>query len=186
MDSDDYLIVSLLKGFEWFDEGLQAYNRRKGWRQLTRPESMVMTHVILGIVRPADIARSLGLSRQTVHVTVRKLIGMGIFKFEDDPTDGRIKIVGLTETGQAMRRDAQASVRKMTEILASRIGAQAVRELHHALRLDWGPPCGWEEDAATAEAADSQAADAKPAFGLRSSRLLVSDRAQTARSRPRQ
>ncbi|NIJ25321.1 DNA-binding MarR family transcriptional regulator [Brevundimonas terrae] len=135
-----YLIVPLMAGFEWFDEGLQNSLREAGWPHLTRPESMVMMHVQMNIVRPADIARSLRLTRQAVHSTIQTMVKRGIFEMADDPDDGRIRIVQLTAMGDAMRRDARTIVEQLTESLVPRIGADGVAALRAALDADWGTP----------------------------------------------
>jgi DNA-binding MarR family transcriptional regulator len=139
VDNISYLIVPLLQGFEWFDEGLQRSLQARGWPQLTRPESMVMIHVILDVTRPSDIARSLGLTRQAVHVTIGQIVRKGIFELKDDPSDNRIKIVALTADGSAMRNDARATVTYLTDRLSERIGKRHVQSLRDALSQDWGP-----------------------------------------------
>lgn len=140
MHSAAYLIVPLLEGFEWFDESLQLSLREMGWPQLTRPESMVMMHVQLDIVRPTDIARSLRLTRQAVHSTISSLVERQIFELAPDPEDKRIKIVQLTPMGKAMRRDAQKIVQEMTDRLAERIGPTHIAALRDAFQTDWGDP----------------------------------------------
>lgn len=140
MDNVSYLIVPLLQGFEWFDESLQRSLREIGWPNLTRPESMVMMHVQFNIVRPADIARSLGLTRQAVHVTISALVKRGVFELVDDPVDRRIKIVQLTAKGNAMRHDAQLIVQELTAQLSRRIGKPQLRALREAFSRDWGGP----------------------------------------------
>ena len=138
--NSDYLIVPLLAGFEWFDESLQMSLREAGWPHLTRPESMVMMHVQMNVVRPADIARSLRLTRQAVHSTINSLVERGVFEMADDPTDGRIRIVQLTPMGKAMRQDAQKIVASLTDELGRRIGARRVKALREAFGAEWGPP----------------------------------------------
>ncbi|WP_256869236.1 MarR family winged helix-turn-helix transcriptional regulator [Sphingobium lactosutens] len=140
MDAVAYLIVPLLQSFEWFDESLQLSLREGGWPQLTRPESMVMMHVQLNINRPSDIARSLRLTRQAVHSTIAGLVERGVFELVDDPDDKRVKMVQLTEMGNAMRQDAQKIVVALTDMLSKRIGAKHVRALQAAFDEDWGDP----------------------------------------------
>lgn len=136
----DYLIVTLMAGFEWYDESLQNSLREAGWPHLTRPESMVFMHVQMNIVRPADIARSLRLTRQAVHSTIQTLVKRGVFEMADDPTDGRIKIVQLSEMGLAMRADGREIVNRLTSELATRISPEAVTAMSNALKGGWGEP----------------------------------------------
>jgi DNA-binding MarR family transcriptional regulator len=191
MDSIGYLIVPLLQGFEWFDEGMQQSLRARGWPQLTRPESMVMIHVILDITRPADIARSLGLTRQAVHTTISQIVEKGIFELRDDPADGRIKMVALTTEGKAMRRDAQAAVKYATDRLAERIGARHVQNLRDAFTQDWGPvtvsPLESEERvsvrrrmrAQTTNGADSKSGEKAARSNTRTQRTAPAGRGRT-------
>ncbi|RIA37954.1 DNA-binding MarR family transcriptional regulator [Hephaestia caeni] len=140
MISSSYLIVQVLQAFEWFDESLQISLRELGWPPVTRPESMVMMHVTVDVVRPADIARSLRLTRQAVHSTIGGMVDRGIFELVPDPSDGRIKIVQLTEMGTAMRRDAQKIANALTEELRERLGAKHLDALATALERQWGDP----------------------------------------------
>ena len=135
-----YMIASLLLGFEWFDESLQLSLRANGWNELTRPESMIMTHVQMGIVRPSDIARSLRLTRQAIHVTIKSMVERDLFELVADPEDARIRVVRLTATGDAMRHDAQSIIDALTIELASRIGARQVKALREAFSQEWGEP----------------------------------------------
>lgn len=133
-----YLIIPLLQGFEWFDEGLQRSIEARGWPTLTRPESMIMIHVIQDMIRPSEIARSLGLTRQAVHRTIGQVCEKGLFELQPDPSDGRGSIIVLTPQGEAMRRDAQHIVAAIHRVLEKRLGARGFRELVNLLESDWG------------------------------------------------
>ena len=143
-----YLIVSLLQGFYWFDSGLQSYLRSRGWPTLTHSQSMVMMSITIGLTRPVEIARSLGISRQAVHVTLSQIAELGMIRFASDPSDKRTKIVVLTDIGEPMRRDAQAAVTIMTKRLAERIGQPQLAGMIAACTLDWGDPIDFEAEAA--------------------------------------
>ncbi|MDR3506864.1 MAG: MarR family winged helix-turn-helix transcriptional regulator [Caulobacteraceae bacterium] len=134
------LIVQLLRGFYWFDEGLQAYLRQKGWPSVTRSQSMLMISVLLGARRPSQIARALGVSRQAIHTSLNGMIELGILSLADDPEDGRSKIVVITGQGGRMRENADEAMRLMAEELARRIGQENLAALAQALSADWGPP----------------------------------------------
>ncbi len=140
MDSPNFLIIPLLQGFSWFDDGLQAYLEAKGWPHATRPQSMVMVHVVRGITRPSDIARNLGVSRQAIHMTITRMVELGLLDLEDDPDDGRSKRVVIAANGQKMRMVAQEAMRVLSGVLEARIGTEAVAALHDAFAADWGPP----------------------------------------------
>ena len=140
MIETEFLFVSLMEGFEWFDESLQRSLTAAGIPQLSRTESMIMIHVQMNIVRPADIARSLRLTRQAVHMSVTSMVARGIFGLRPDPDNRRIKIVALTEKGRWMRKNANRIVREVTDVLAYRIGRQQIDALRSAFRQPWGDP----------------------------------------------
>lgn len=139
-DRSTHLILPLLKAFFWYDEGLQAYLRAKGWNKVTRPQSMVMANVAMGVVKPSDIARNLGVSRQAIHLTINQMVKMDLLELVDDPNDRRAKIVTISKGGQMRRRDAWAAMDYLTTELERRIGKKNVENLQKALTADWGEP----------------------------------------------
>ena len=97
----------------------------------------------VGIVRPIEIARSLGLTRQAINQAIAQLMEKGLVKLEDDTGDRRCKIVVFASEGEAMRKDARAILRRLEAELARR----GERETLDCLRLmenwDWSnPPVG--------------------------------------------
>ncbi len=99
---------------------------------------MVMTNIVSGIVRPSDIARNLGISRQAIHSTINQMEKLGILQLDVDPKDRRHVTVSLTETGQMMRRDAQLAMDSLTSQISSVLGQQKFDALLDALDADWG------------------------------------------------
>jgi DNA-binding MarR family transcriptional regulator len=132
------LIIALFQRFCWLDEGLQARLHDHGWPDVNRPQSMVMTNIVSGIVRPSDIARNLGISRQAIHNTINQMVKLGIIKLDVDPQDRRHMIVSLTELGARMRADAQRSMEALTAQIAKALGQDRFDDLLAALEADWG------------------------------------------------
>lgn len=142
-----HLILELITAFYWFDEGLQNYLRRRGWPEITRPQSMLMCNLALGLHRPSEIARRLGVSRQAVHATLTQMVAKGVLTLVDDANDRRVKVVALTPFGERMRRDAQEAMTVMVDELARRIGTGQVGGLRSALLAAWGEPIAFNEAA---------------------------------------
>src|SRR3546814_11000730 len=99
---------------------------------------MVMTNIVSGIVRPSDIARNLGVSRQAIHSTINQMVKLGIVRLDVDPDDRRHMIVSLTDLGARMRQDAQRSMDALTAQIADRLGQDRFDALLAALEADWG------------------------------------------------
>ena len=132
------LIIALFQRFCWLDEGLQARLHDHGWPDVNRPQSMIMTNIVSGVVRPSDIARNLGVSRQAVHSTINQMVKLGIVRLDVDPGDRRHMIVSLTDLGARMRKDAQRSMDALTAQIADRLGQDKFDALLAALEADWG------------------------------------------------
>jgi len=132
------LIIALFQRFCWLDEGLQSRLHDRGWPDVSRPQSMVMTNIVSGIVRPSDIARNLGVSRQAIHSTINQMVRLGMVELTPDPGDRRHMIVSLTPTGARMRQDAQQAMDALSDQLAERLGQDRFDALLAALEADWG------------------------------------------------
>ena len=114
----------------------------RGWPDVSRAQSMVMTNIVSGIVRPSDIARNLGISRQAIHSTINQMIAMGIVGMEVDPQDRRHMVLSLTELGLRMREDAQRAMDELSAQVAKAIGPERFETLLAALEADWGDNIG--------------------------------------------
>jgi DNA-binding MarR family transcriptional regulator len=132
------LIIALFQRFCWLDEGLQARLHERGWPDVSRPQSMIMTNIVSGIVRPSDIARNVGISRQAIHSTINQMAKLGIVELAPDPEDRRHMIVSLTDIGARMRRDAQRAMDALADQLADRLGRDRFDALLETLEADWG------------------------------------------------
>jgi DNA-binding MarR family transcriptional regulator len=139
-----HLILELLSAFYWFDEGLQNYLTAHGWPEVTRPQSMLMGSLAMGLHRPSDIARQQGVSRQAIHTTIGQLVDKGVLELVDDRADRRMKSVELTAKGEDMKRDAQTAMRMMVEELGRRIGPKKVAQLREATLSAWGEPMAFD------------------------------------------
>src|SRR3546814_2247291 len=98
---------------------------------------MVMTNIVSGIVRPSDIARNLGVSRQAIHNTINQMVKLGIVELAPDPEDRRHVIVSLTATGAQMRQDAQRAMDQLADQLAERLGHDRFDALLATLEAAW-------------------------------------------------
>lgn len=133
------LMVHLFQALVWLDNSLQARLHDHGWPDVSRAQSMVMLNIAGGVTRPSDIARRLGVSRQAIHTTIGQMVDLGMVRLEADPVDGRHKRLHLTEFGERMRADAQASMNEIMGALEARLGKALFASLLAAFEDDWGP-----------------------------------------------
>jgi len=140
-DSDTPLLAQLVKAVNWVHHNMQLEVTNSGFGPFNISQGILLCNVKLGINRPADIARSMGLSRQAVSAILKDLELQGVTEMRPDPAHKRAKIVCIStgdgERGpQAVTRRAVSTV---DERLVKRIGARRFRNLKTALDADWGP-----------------------------------------------
>ncbi|MBO6677930.1 MarR family transcriptional regulator [Parvibaculum sp.] len=134
------LMAQLLNRFIWFDGALQKSLDARGHGGVRRLESMTMIYVHAGIRRPSELARLLGVTRQSMNTALRELEEKGLVYLEPDPEDARCKLVSFAPEGAAMRADALEIVMALEAELEDRLGARAVGELGRLVSMDWGEP----------------------------------------------
>lgn len=132
------LMAQLLNRFIWFDGALQKSLDARGHGGVRRLESMCMVYVHAGVRRPTELARLLGVTRQSVNTALRELEEKGLIFLEPDPEDARCKLVSFAPGGAAMRADALEIVRALEAELEERLGAKAVADLARVVSADWG------------------------------------------------
>lgn len=133
-----FLMLDLLRAYYWFDEALQEGLRHKGWGNVTRSQSLILTNIAFGVRRASQLARNLGITRQAISQMLAEMERNGLVQSMSDPTDGRAQIVNFSEKSQSIRDDAMELLRKIETELADRIGKRRFKALTEALSPDWG------------------------------------------------
>lgn len=83
----------------------------------------------------SELARTLGVSRQAVHLAVQRLSKMGLLSLHPTATDRREKLVALTARGREALLLAEQQVRKMEQDMASVIGPEGLETLRATLKV---------------------------------------------------
>lgn len=99
------------------------------------PKGMELSHFTLlnhfsrlgGQKSPAQLARIFHVTKGAMTNTLGKLAGVGFLSIRADPTDGRRKIVTLTESGRAALNDATEAVEPIFRATLAAIGPEKVR-----------------------------------------------------------
>ena len=137
--------LALLKDFYWIELGIRSYLRACGNPEFSRADGMVIANITLGYNRPSDIARQLGVSRQAIHRQIHQMREKGIVALEDDPADGRIKLVTITDLARKMNEDGVVAMSILWEQLARRLGVANLERAAKVLTADWGPPISFDQ-----------------------------------------
>ncbi len=136
--TDGYLMMDVMRAFYWFDEGLQSALKARGWQSISRSQSITLANIALGVQRPADLARNLGVSRQAVSKMLQEMGEQDLISVKPDPTDKRASLVGFSEKSAQLRADALDILAHLEISLGERIGARSLKALRAALDKDWG------------------------------------------------
>lgn len=134
------LMWQFLRAFIWLDRGLQQNLEARGWPSVSRTESQVLLLVSVGIVRPIDIARNLGLTRQAINQSLNQLTEKKLIRLGDDPDDRRCKIVSFADEGISPRQDAIEVLHALEQELGRRGGRRTLNALRKMDEWDWSAP----------------------------------------------
>lgn len=132
------LMTSLLEGFMWLDRGLQQNLQAQGLPSVRRLESMVLVYVASGIQRPSDLARTLGVTRQSINSAIRELEEKRLIELAPDQADKRCKLIRFSREGRPVHLAAATIMSNLEAALTDRLGEQTIDALLEGLGDDWG------------------------------------------------
>lgn len=107
---------------------------------LTRPAGLTSARwQVLGVVdhaptTVAQVARTMGLTRQSVRQTAEALARDGMVVFTDDPADRRARRMALTETGRTALRHVEERQAGWASAIAGRLPHSDLRAALAVLR----------------------------------------------------
>ncbi|MER7516515.1 MarR family transcriptional regulator [Streptomyces sp. NPDC126499] len=130
----------LAEAKRWFDDALLASMRAAGEQPVTVGQAAVFAALDEDGTTIAELARRMGVTRQTAHQAVHALIGMGLLEQAPDPASARSRLIRPTTEGARVHRRAQDTLEVIEGVLSDRIGADAVAALRAALTLPLGEP----------------------------------------------
>ncbi|MEW2294212.1 MarR family transcriptional regulator [Streptomyces sp. NPDC006743] len=124
----------------WFEDALLASLEAAGEQPVTTAQASVFAMLDSEGTTVSELARRMGVTRQTAHQAAHGLIGMGLLEQVPDPRSARRRLIRRTAEGQRVHERAQATIDVVESVLAERIGAAGVRSLWQGLTADWGEP----------------------------------------------
>ena len=83
---------------------------------------------------PAQLARAFQLTKGAMTNTTKRLAARGFIRSRDDATDGRKKLIAVTEAGRAVRDDAVAALTPVFAEIADGVGREKLRDMLPLLR----------------------------------------------------
>ena len=89
-----------------------------------------------GVNYAAELARTLGISRQAVHKTVRELEGAGWLETRPDAQLGNQRVIVFTAEGERMMSRVRAHFLELDSVLARQFGADNLTAFQSLLMFD--------------------------------------------------
>ncbi|MFE9995009.1 MarR family winged helix-turn-helix transcriptional regulator [Streptomyces avermitilis] len=129
-----------LEAKRWFDDALLASMGAAGEQPVSIAQGAVFAVLDDEGTSISELARRIGITRQTAHQAVHGLIGMGLLEQVPDPASARSSLVRTTAEGTRVHQRAQTALALIEQVLADRIGADAATALRRALSEPWGQP----------------------------------------------
>ncbi|MFJ4839613.1 MarR family winged helix-turn-helix transcriptional regulator [Streptomyces sp. NPDC088746] len=123
----------------WFDDALLAGMTAAGEQPVTAAQAAVFATLDPDGTSISELARRMGVTRQTTHQAVHSLIGLGLLEQTPDPSSARSRIVRTTPEGARAHERAQIMLARIEAVLAERVGPQAGL-LRDILTRSWGEP----------------------------------------------
>jgi DNA-binding MarR family transcriptional regulator len=100
----------------------------KGYQGLKMSYTEPMLQISLQCIRLNDLANKLGISKQFCNQSLKPIEALGLITRNDDPLDGRAKLISLTDKGRALNLDSFVFIEELTEQFRQAIGLQALQQ----------------------------------------------------------
>jgi DNA-binding MarR family transcriptional regulator len=128
----DLSLAALFAGWALADE-VQRRIAADGLGDLRFADGVVFQHLVPGPRTVGSLAERMGVSQQAASKAVVDLERRGYVRREADPDDGRARLVGLTERGEAAIEAGRRHRAAVVEELASRLGPPRVEATRRTL-----------------------------------------------------
>lgn len=110
-----------------------------GFPGLTAGQLTFLGSLDCGANFAAEVARTLRISRQAVHKTVKELEGAGWLATRPDDVLGNQRVIVFTDEGERMMSCARTHFLSLDDLLAERFGEVALANLMLVLDFDPAP-----------------------------------------------
>ncbi|MFF3978177.1 MarR family winged helix-turn-helix transcriptional regulator [Streptomyces sp. NPDC001828] len=124
----------------WFEEGLLAAMEAAGATPVSPTQAQLFAVLDDGGTTVSELARRMGVTRQTAHQAVHGLVDAGLLAQVPDPGSARRRLIRRTPDGERAHGRATEILERLEGHLAARIGKDAADALRSALEANWGDP----------------------------------------------
>jgi len=105
-----------------------------GFDDLGRAHVRIFRYPTAEGLRPSELADRLQITKQSVNDLLHDLEARGYLVREPDPTDGRARVVRLTEKGHALEDTVYRGAESAQQAIADFLGPRRFTQMRDALR----------------------------------------------------
>ncbi|WP_321968347.1 MarR family winged helix-turn-helix transcriptional regulator [Burkholderia cepacia] len=116
-----------------FEESVLEKMDASGHGECTLSQITVTRNLDLGGTRAVELARRSSMTKQSIGELVAQLEALGIVKREQDPTDGRAKVVLFTTKGREWLEHFHAALEQTEKEMQNELGATLYKAVKHGL-----------------------------------------------------
>lgn len=131
------MIFEMRRAIDVFERTLMRRLEETGWPRLTVNQVLLFAHLDTDGVTPAELARRMGMSRQSMQKNLDRLRDDGLVTFEPHPRDRRSNLVVLTSEGIRFSRAAAQPLDAVERRLEAALGTDAVNGARRVLNADF-------------------------------------------------
>ncbi|MEU1090200.1 MarR family winged helix-turn-helix transcriptional regulator [Streptomyces sp. NPDC005576] len=124
----------------WFEEGLLTALEAGGAEPVSPTQVQLFAALDDQGTTVSELARRMGVTRQTAHQAVHGLVAAGLLEQNPDPASARQRLIRRTGSGERAHRQAELILQQLEDQLADRIGRAQADALRSALEAPWGRP----------------------------------------------
>ena len=127
------LIFELREAVDALERTLLTRLDADDWPRLTINQVLLFAHLEPDGVTPAELARRMGMSRQSMQKNLDRLSELGLVSVQPHPQDRRSNLVTTTAAGKAFSHSAAQFLDGVERRLEAAFGTEAVNHARHML-----------------------------------------------------
>ena len=116
-----------------FRERMYAAVQAAGYSDLQPAHVLVFRYPTIEGLRPKELAAQMGISKQAMNDLLRQLEAQGYLELRPDPSDGRARLITLTERGSEFLELTHAVAQEVSEEWSQAVGRERFRAFRSTL-----------------------------------------------------
>lgn len=117
-----------------FRERIFAAVREAGYADLQPAHVLLFRYPTIADVRPSELAEQMGISKQSLNDLLRHLEAHAYIELRPDPSDGRARLITLTDRGSELMEFVRTAAREISEDWARVVGRKRFEAFQRTLR----------------------------------------------------